>query len=56
MLQRGYSGDGCESPSTLCKYDMRKGDSFVELGKGATIKCFFGVPCRAQYFIIASCS
>ena len=26
MLQRGYSGDGCVLASTLCKYDLRKGD------------------------------
>ena len=38
MLQRGHSGDGCVLASTLCKYDLRKGDLFVcsELGKGAT--------------------
>ena len=35
MLQRGHSGDGCVLASTLCKYDLRKGDLFV-LGKGAT--------------------
>ena len=29
MLQRGHSGDGCELASTLCKYDLRKGDLFV---------------------------
>ena len=26
MLQRGNSGDGCVLASTLCKYDLRKGD------------------------------
>ena len=26
VLQRGYSGDGCDLASTLCKYDLRKGD------------------------------
>ena len=26
MLQRGHSGDGCVLASTLCKYDLRKGD------------------------------
>ena len=25
----GYSGDGCDVPSTLCKYDLRNGDLFV---------------------------
>ena len=29
MLQRGYSGDGCDLASTLCKYNMRKADLFV---------------------------
>ena len=24
--QRGHSGDGCDLASTLCKYDLRKGD------------------------------
>ena len=28
-LQRGHSGDGCDLASTLCKYDLRKGDLFV---------------------------
>ena len=29
MLHRGHSGDGCDLASTLCKYDLRKGDLFV---------------------------
>ena len=29
LLQRGHSGDGCDLASTLCKYDLRKGDLFV---------------------------
>ena len=29
ILQRGHSGDGCVLTSTLCKYDLRKGDLFV---------------------------
>ena len=29
MLQRGHSGDRCVLASTLCKYDLRKGDLFV---------------------------
>ena len=29
MLQRGHSGDGCVLVSTLCTYDLRKGDLFV---------------------------
>ena len=26
---RGHSGNGCDLVSTLCKYDLRKGDLFV---------------------------
>ena len=26
VLQREHSGDGCVLASTLCKYDLRKGD------------------------------
>ena len=29
VLQKGHSGDGCNLASTLCKYDLRKGDLFV---------------------------
>ena len=29
MLQRRHSGDGCDFATTLCKYDLRKGDLFV---------------------------
>ena len=29
MLKRGHSGDGCVLASTLCKYDLRKGDLLV---------------------------
>ena len=25
----GHYGDGCDLASTLCKYDLRKGDLFV---------------------------
>ena len=28
VLQRGHSGDGYDLASTLCKYDLRKGDLF----------------------------
>ena len=26
---KGASGDGCDLASTLCKYDLRKGDLFL---------------------------
>ena len=29
VLQRGNIGDGCDLASTLCKYDLRKGDLVV---------------------------
>ena len=29
MLQREHSGAGCDLVSSLCKYDLRKGDLFV---------------------------
>ena len=29
VLQRGHIGDGSDLTSTLCKYDLRKGDLFV---------------------------
>ena len=28
-VTKGHSGDGCDLASTLCKYDLRKGDLFV---------------------------
>ena len=31
MLQRGQTGDGCVMASTLCKYDLRKGDLLVPI-------------------------
>ena len=29
VLQRWHNGDGCDLVSTVCKYDLRKGDLFV---------------------------
>ena len=29
VTKKGYSCDGCDLVSTLCKYDLRKGDLFV---------------------------
>ena len=28
-VKRRHSGDGCELASTLCEYDLKKGDLFV---------------------------
>ena len=59
----GHSGDGCVWASTLCKYDLRKGDLFVlSWARGATSeagKSLFRAAnvwwrC-AQYFVFASC-
>ena len=63
MLQRGHSGDGCVFASTLCMYDLRKGDLFVlSWARGATSetgKYLFRAASVwwrcAQYFVIASC-
>ena len=58
VLQRGHSGDGCDLASTLCKYNLRKGDLF-EFGKGATSEYLFRAANMwwrcAHYFVIASC-
>ena len=29
VLQRGHRGNGCDLASTLCRYNLRKGDLFV---------------------------
>ena len=61
MLQRGHSGDGCDLASTLCKYDLRKGDLFVlswasatsDAGKYIFIAANVWWRC-VQYFVIVS--
>ena len=63
MLQRGHSGDGCVLASTLCKYDLRKGDLFVlswarmrRVSRGSLSSELLVLWWRcAQYFVIASC-
>ena len=63
VLYRGHSGDGCDLASTLCKYDLRKGDLFVmswarvrRVRRGSLIFRAANVWWRcAQYFAIASC-
>ena len=59
----GHSGDGCVLASTLCKYDLRKGDLFVlswarvrrvRWGSISSELLVCGGRC-AQYFVIASC-
>ena len=39
MLLSGHSGDGCVLASTLCKYDLRKGDLFVLSRKMTLLQC-----------------
>ena len=63
VLQKGHSGDGCVLASTLCKYDLRKGDLFI-LGwarmrrvmqgsiSSELLMCGGGV---RSIFVIASC-
>ena len=41
MLQKGHSGDGCVLASTLCKYDLRKGDLFVLSSWSVEVCCVF---------------
>ena len=63
MLQRGHSGNGCVLASTLCKYDLMKGDLFVlswvrvrRVRRGKYLFRAASVWWRcAQYFVIASC-
>ena len=59
MLQRGHSGDGCVLATTLCKYDLGKGDLFVlswemvrRVRRG---NLSLELLVCAQYFVIASC-
>ena len=63
MLQRGHSGDGCDLASTLCKYDLRKGNLFVlswarvqrvrrRSISSELLMCGGGC---GQYLVIASC-
>ena len=59
VLQREHSGDECDLASTLCKYELRKGDL---LGKDATSEAgkYFFSPANvcwrcAHYFVITFC-
>ena len=63
VLQRGHSSDECNLASTLCKYDLRKGDLFVlswtrvqqvNLGKSLFRAANVWWRC-ASYFVITSC-
>ena len=51
MLQRIHSGDGCDLASTLCNYDLRKGDLLylswarVRRVRQGTSRCFFHLFC-----------
>ena len=58
-----HSGDGCDLASTLCKYDLRKGDLFVlswasvrRVSRGKYLFRAANVWWRCvQYFVIAYC-
>ena len=63
VLQRGHSGDRCDLASTLCKYDLRKGDLFVlswaRVGRGsissALLICGGGVRSILLLPLVARC-
>ena len=62
VLPRGNSGDGCDLASTLCKYDLRKGDLFVlswarvrRVRRGSLFGSSNVWWRCAQYFVVASC-
>ena len=62
VLRRGHNGHGCILTSTLCKYDLRKGDlfvlSWVRVRRVMRKKYVFRAAnvwwSCAQYFVIAS--
>ena len=62
-VAEGYSGDECNLASTLCKYDLRKGDLFVlswtrvrQVNYGKSLFRAANVWWRcAWYFVINSC-
>ena len=60
MLQRGHSCDGCDLASTLCKYDLRKGDLFIQswarvrLVRRGSISTEMLMCGAGVYFVIAS--
>ena len=58
VLQRGHSGDGCDLVSTLCNYDLRKGDSFVlssEFISSELLMCSRGVCSILLLLLVARC-
>ena len=62
MLQKGHSGDGCVLASTLCTYDLRKGDLFVlswarVMGSVSSelLMCGGGVRCMLLLPLVARC-
>ena len=62
MLQSWPSGDGCVLASTLCKYDLRKGDLFVlgwarvrRVKRGSLLMCGGGVRSILLLPLVARC-
>ena len=47
VLQRGHSGDGCDLASTLCRYELRKGEAGKYLFIAANVWWRY-----AEYFVI----
>ena len=54
MLQRGHNGDGCVLASTLCKYDLRKGD-LIGLSWARLLMCGGGVRSILLLPLVARC-
>ena len=58
VTEGAYSGNGCVLASTLCKYDLRKGDLFV-LGRARVrrviLKCGGGVRSIFLLPLVARC-
>ena len=66
MLQRGHSRGGCDLASTLCTYDLRKGDLFVlgwarvgRVKRGSLdsdlLMCGGGVCSILLFYLVARC-
>ena len=62
----GHSGNGCDSASTLCNYDLRKGDLYVLSGErvrrvrqgsisSELLMCAGGVPSILLLPLVARC-
>ena len=53
-VTEGYSGNGCDLASTLCKYDLRKGD-MSEAGKYLFRAANMWWRCAQYLYFVARC-